>query len=176
MRRIALFLLCTALALGTAACGNDSSQTVGEQAARQAGKVYKTIAPEKVLTLENVSGVVSYTPVQETKKTSKGATVLYRSEPVGQGDVVQVDVYQPSTRVTEEEIRKLFDEEKEKRPKAEEVADLGVEAFIAIPSIHMMKGGYYVKITAGSGGGDEQKSLLKTMAQTALGNLDELLK
>ncbi len=176
MKKITALLMCLVMALGASSCGKEKEQRAGAPEQKQEKKVYKTVEPEKVLTLENVSAVVSYTPVLEKSKSGKASTALYRSEPVGKGDVVQVDVYQPSARVTEDEVKKLFNEEKEKRPKAEEVTDLGVEAFIAIPSIHMMKDGYYVKITAGSGAGDEQKALLKDAAQTALVNLNELLK
>lgn len=177
VRRAVALLMSLILTLSASSCGKDSSrQPAGEPEKKQERKVYKIIEPEKVLTLENVSAIVAYTPVLEKSKSGKAVTALYRSEPVGQGDVVQIDVYQPGARVAEEEVRKLFDEEKEKRPKAEDVADLDVEAFIAIPSIHLMKNGYYVKITAGSGSGDEQKALLKNAAQTALANLDGLLK
>jgi hypothetical protein len=178
LKKAVAVLMSVILALGLSSCGKDSGggQQAGEPEKKQEKKVYKTVDPEKVLTMENVSALVSYAPVLEKSKSGKAATALYRSEPVGQGDVVQIDVYQPSARVSEDEVKQLFSEEKEKRPKAEDVSDLGAEAFIAIPSIHLMKNGYYVKITAGSGGGDEQKTLLRNAAQTALANLDGLLK
>lgn len=170
-KAIALFL-CLILAFSVSACGNDGGNADGGQGR----KVYKALEPEKILTMENVSAIVDYTPVMTKTKSGRAATALYVSEPQGLGDVVQIDLYQPGIRVTVEEVRKLFDTEKEMRPSAEEVLDLGVEAYIALPAIHFMKDGYYVKITTGSGGEEEQKNLLKNTAKTALTNLDELLK
>lgn len=177
MKRVLSVMLCAALLLGASACGkqqNDGGRQGTQQ--KQEQNVYKTLDPEKILTLEEVSQVVEYAPVEKTEKTRKKATVLYCSEPIGKGDIIQVDLYQPSDSISEEEVRRFYDEIQEKRTKAEAVEDLGCEAFIAIPSIHLMKDGYHVAITAGSGGGDEQKALLKKLAQIAIGNMDELLQ
>lgn len=177
MKRFLSVILCAALVLGTASCGKpQEGQQGASQQQKQEKKVYKALDPEKILTVEDVAQELPYAPVTRTEKSRKKATALYCSDPIGQGDVVQVDLYQPSNTVPEADVRSFYDEVKEKRPGAEDVADLGCEAFIAIPAIHLMKDGYHVAITAGSGGGDEQKALLKKLAQAAVGNMGELLK
>lgn len=102
-------------------------------------------------------------------------TALYRTEPIGNADIVKVEVRQYSQTVSKEDIKQIFDNAKAKRPKAETIDDLGCDAYIAFPSVNIYKDGYLVTITAGSGSDDGQKNMLKSFAQTAVDNLNALI-
>lgn len=175
MKKAVVLLLCMVLAFGAAGCSGNSGQT-GESSVRQGKKVYKTLDPEKVLTAENVAAVVDYEPVLEKSKAGKFATALYRSEPIGAGDVVQVDVCQPAGKRTAEDVEALFLEAQDKRSDAVKLPDLETEAFIAFPSVHILQNSYYIKITAGSGADDAQKALLEKLAGVAVANVKEIIQ
>ena len=66
-----------------------------------------------------------------------------------------------------------YDTDKSLRPSAEEVTELGENAYIAFPSINIYDRGCYVKITAGSGSDDNQRNQLLTLARIAIARLEE---
>lgn len=134
-----------------------------------------TVNPEELITTVDVSAVAAYVPVQEKSDSDGVETVLYRSEPVGQGDIVKVSVRQYSDSVAKDDIKAEYERAKSLRPKAEVVDGIGDDAYIAYPSVHIYRDGYHVTITAGSGSGDEQKTLLEQLAKTADDRLKDML-
>lgn len=130
---------------------------------------------ENLITAEDVRGIVSYEPSVSVKNTGSKSTVRYDSEPIGQDPVI-VELYSYSDLKNVSEIHDEFKQRKEKRPKAQDVTDLGIEAYIAYPSINLYRDGYMAVITAGSGGDETQNEILKKAAGIAAAHLDEYLK
>lgn len=135
--------------------------------------------PTEILKLSDVQTAAGteLTYVQEggIVKEENVSTAIYRTEPLGKGDLVQIRIRQLTSQVTREQVRTEYDEMKAKRPEAQTVEGLGDDAYIAYPSIHVYKDGYHLEITAGSGSDEAQATLLKNLAQTALRNLEAKL-
>ncbi len=137
-------------------------------------KSAKEIVASDFLSLEEAGKYLEYLPVEEVNNTRLCKSVTYKNEKIGQGDTVKVDVYPFNGKYDKSEIKAQFEAEKKRNDDlARTVAvDIeGVDAFIAIPSCHMYKNGYYIVITAGSGAGEHQVSLLKNYAETVSKNL-----
>ena len=103
------------------------------------------------------------------------ATVLYRSEPIGQNDTVTVKVTQFTDTIDYQMLFDQYEQEKSKRSSAELVEGIGQESYIAFPTIHVYDRGCIIEITAGSGSDDNQKTLLKNLAITAAGRLESII-
>ncbi len=136
------------------------------------------IDPAAIITADDVAINAGYTPVTDSQGTTRegnSATVLYRSEPVGQNDTVTVKVTQFNDTIGYEQIYNQYESEKAKRPTAELVEGIGQETYIAFPTIHVYDRGCLVEITAGSGSDDKQKTMLKNFAATAAARIEEII-
>ena len=136
------------------------------------------IDPAALITLDDVVINAGYTPVIEPSGTSREgnvATVLYRSEPIGQNDTVSVKITQFTEEMDYQMIFEQYEQEKARRTSAELIPGIGQEAYIAFPSIHVYDRGCLIDITAGSGSNDEQKNLLQSLALTAAQRLEEIV-
>lgn len=139
-------------------------------------KAPTVLLPEMLLSLEDVKALVSYEPVLSGENTRAKSKVYYSTDPIGGSDpvILELHSYQNGQNVTA--VYEQFSTKKKMRPKSENVPDLGMEAFIAYPTINLYKDGFFIVITAGSGSGDEQKNLLINAAKTAAAHLNEYLK
>ena len=136
------------------------------------------IDPATLITTDDVALNAGYTPVIEESGTSRNgnvATVLYRSEPIGQNDTVTVKVTQFTDTIDYQMLFDQYEQEKSKRSSAELVEGIGQESYIAFPTIHVYDRGCIIEITAGSGSDDNQKTLLKNLAITAAGRLESII-
>ena len=87
MKKILLVLTSLMVTIGLCACSSKNNEPV----------VIPTIDPTSLVTVEDVALNAGYTPVIEASETFRDgntATVLYRSEPIGQNDIVRVTVTQ----------------------------------------------------------------------------------
>ena len=163
-----LFIIICILIFICTGCSKEEPKKTEEQ----------TFSAGDFLSAEEVSAQVGYTPVAEEENTRSQKTITYKNAVAGQGDIVRIEVYPQNQKHTKEEIKAQFEKQKSKNEEYKtliQADDLGIEAFIAIPSVHMYKNGYYIVVTAGSGGGDEQIALLKNFAQIVVGHMNELL-
>lgn len=138
------------------------------------------INPLDLLSSEDVYAAIgyAYAPVLDGDTYTRDgnqATAYYRSEPIGQGDPVIITITQFSNTVSKENIWYEYDNDRVKRATAEAVADLGEDAFIAFPSIHVYDRGCHIKITAGSGDTEEQRNMLLNLAATATAKLETIM-
>lgn len=136
------------------------------------------IDPAGLVTVEDVASCAGYTPVIETSATSREgniARVLYRSEPIGQHDTVEVKLTQFTNEIPYQILFNEYEQAKAKRSTAELVSGIGQEAYIAYPTIHVFDRGCIIEITAGSGSDDDQKTLLQNLARTAAGRLEAII-
>lgn len=169
MKKVLLVLSGLMIMLCLCACGSQSTET---------SKKNVDINPADLVTVEDVALNAGYTPVideQASGRQDNVATVLYRSNPIGKNDTVTVKITQSTDTVTEEDIKQKFEKDKEKRPSAKPVANLGQDAYIAFPTIHVYDKGCLLEITAGSGSDDKQENMLKNLAITAVGRLESIL-
>ena len=173
MKKLLLIFSAVLITLGICSCGNgmgDSAQNVA----------IPEINPIEIITPEDVYAAVNYTyaPVLDgdtyTRDGNK-ATAFYRSEPIGQGDPVIVEITQYTNTVPKEDVWYEYDNDRIKRSSAEAVPELGEDAFIAFPSIHVFDRGCHIKITAGSGNTEEQKNALISLAQTAAARIEAVM-
>lgn len=134
------------------------------------------VVPTTLVTIHDATAATGDNLVQEggIEKDGDASYALYRGEPIGSADTVKIQIEQYSASVSKESIKQKFDKDKSLRPSAEDVEGM-TDCFIAFPSAYYYKDGYYVKITAGSGSDDKQKSLLKSLISTAAKNLDSFI-
>ena len=139
-------------------------------------KKVELINPDEIITLSEASEVAEgYTLTQgEVKKTGNKLSVIYNAEPLGSGDNVQVELVYYSDEYPRSTVEELFNSEHQKLMVYEEVSDMGEQAFISFPSIHIYEKGFYLKITGGSGDA-AQASVLKTLGQTAMKNMNKYI-
>lgn len=167
MKKIISILACAAITLSLCACGEQPEpEPVPE------------LDPAQLVTAEDVAAIAGYTPVVEPSGTTKEgnrSSVMYRSEPIGQNDTVEVKVVQFNDDMTYQQIFNEYEANKAKRSDAKLIESLGQEAYIAFPTIFIYDRGCLVSITAGSGAGDEQERILTSLAYTAAGRLEELI-
>ena len=170
MKKLLLVLASLAMIIGL--CGG------GGLFAKPTPTPIPEIDPATLITTDDVALNAGYTPVIEESGTSRNgnvATVLYRSEPIGQNDTVTVKVTQFTDTIDYQMLFDQYEQEKSKRSSAELVEGIGQESYIAFPTIHVYDRGCIIEITAGSGSDDNQKTLLKNLAITAAGRLESII-
>jgi hypothetical protein len=175
LKKIIAIVSALFVTLSLCSCGGGG----GLQSAVPTATPIPEAVPTEVLKLSDVQAAVGseLTYVQEggVEKDGNVSTAVYRTEPLGKGDLVRVEIRQLTSQVTREQVRAEYDEMKSKRPSAQNVEGLGDDAYIAYPSIHVYKDGYHLEITAGSGADEAQAALLKNLAQTAMRSLEATL-
>ncbi len=152
-----IFLLCFSIFLS--GCASDEKIT--------------NITASVLLPQEAVAPYLSYIPNVTEKNTRRYSITEYLSNPIGKYDPVIVKVFQVNDLLSEDEVINYFNECKDLRSDAFTVDGMGVECFVAYPSIHYYTNGYHVQITAGSGSDNDQKILLMNLAKISLENLDK---
>ena len=131
------------------------------------------ITASVLLPSEQLAPYLEYTPEFSEKTTRRYSIAEYRPNPPGSNDPVIIKVYQENQLISRENILKNFNDCMELRTDSFEIDSLGVDCFVAYPSIHYYIDGYYVEITAGSGSDNNQKILLMNLAKISLENLDK---
>lgn len=137
-------------------------------------KYISEVAPSQLLTVEDITPYLDYTPELSEELSRRGSVARYLSNPKGQGDPVIVKVYQKNGLLSQEKVEAYFDECKKMRSDAFDVAIEADKAFIAYPTLHYYINGYHIEITAGSGNDDLQKVLLTNLAKISIANFNEL--
>lgn len=171
MKKILIMVSAVAVAAGLCACSSGPF-------AKPEPTPVPQIDPSALVTVEDVAAKAGYTPVIEPSGTSREnniGEVLYRSEPIGQNDTVSVKLTQFTEDIDYQVLFEQYEQQKARRASAELVEGIGQEAYIAFPSIHVFDRGCIIEITAGSGANDAQKELLKDLAITAAGRLEEII-
>lgn len=173
MKKIIFVLSCLIATICLCACGGG-----GGIFSKPTPTPVPDIDPAQLITAEDVASIAGYTPVIEESATGREgnvATVLYRSEPVGQNDTVEVKLTQFNDIIGYEQIFAQYEQQKAARRSSQLVESLGQESYIAFPTIHVYDRGCLIEITAGSGAGETQESLLKSFATTAAGRLEAII-
>lgn len=173
MKKVLLIAASLIMTIGLCACGNG-----GGLFAKPTPTPVPDIDPASLITADDVTINAGYSPVVEPSGTTREGnigTVLYRSEPVGQQDTVSVKVTQFTDTIDYQQLFEEYEQAKAKRPSAVLVEGIGQEAYIAFPSIHIYDRGCIIEITAGSGADETQTNLLKNLAITATGRLEEII-
>lgn len=171
MKKILVVLFCTFALMGLCSCE-------GGLFSKPVPTPVPDIDPAALITVDDVAANAGYTPViepAETRREGNVAEVLYRSEPIGQHDMVKVKLTQFNDTVDYQQIFNQYEQEKTARPSAQLLDGIGQETYVAFPSIHVYDRGCLIDITAGSGAGEEQLNLLKNLAITAAGRLEEII-
>ncbi len=93
MKKLLLVLASLAMIIGLCACGGGAADFLQSRHLHR----YLKSTRRTLITTDDVALNAGYTPVIEESGTSRNgnvATVLYRSEPIGQNDTVTVKVTQ----------------------------------------------------------------------------------
>lgn len=133
----------------------------------------KEITASILLPQEQIAPYLEYTPTFFEETTRRYSIAEYRPNPAGIGDPVIVKVYQTNQLLSNEDIVNSFNESRDFRSDAFSIDGLGVEAYVAYPSLHYYIDGYHVEITAGSGSDNDQKILLMNLAKITIENLNK---
>lgn len=171
MKKFLLILSAVLITVGLCSCGDTKPN--------EAKVPIPEINPIEIITPEDVYAAINYAyaPVLDgdayTRDANK-ATAFYRSEPIGQDPVI-VEITQYTDSISKENIWYEYDNDRIKRSSAETIPELGEDAFIAFPSIHVFDRGCHIKITAGSGNTEEQRNTLLTLAQTAVSRIEAVM-
>ena len=131
------------------------------------------ITASVLLPQEEVLPYLSYTPEITEKNTRQCSVTEYLSNPRGKYDPVIIKVFQVNGLLSDDDVINYFNECKDLREDAFTIDGMGVDCFVAYPSIHYYTNGYHVQITAGSGSDNDQKVLLMNLAKISLENLDK---
>lgn len=177
MKKVIL-LLCAAISISVCcSCKDQGNNDVGSKISQPTTVPIYSLMPADILTSDNLNSIITYSPVCDTLKSEESEkSILYRSEPIGAGDTVMVEVYQYTDSVSKETVKAKYDADKAARSSAEDIQlEEGYEGFIAFPKVSVYHDGYYVTITAGSGSDDAQKQLLTSTAGMAVENLKTLI-
>ncbi|MCD8391142.1 MAG: hypothetical protein LUD03_04810 [Firmicutes bacterium] len=127
------------------------------------------IDPSEILTLDDVAAYVDYELVSDgVMRDGNTASVLYRTEPIGMADTVEIKITQYNESVSADDVWNEYAVGKAARTTAEDIAELGESAYIAFPSINIYDRGCYIKITAGSGSDEGQRNMLLNLAYAAV--------
>ncbi|MCI8403846.1 MAG: hypothetical protein HFE49_02985 [Clostridia bacterium] len=173
MKKVLLVVSSLLMIIGLCACGGE-----GGLFSKATPTPMPDIDPAALVTLDDVVVNAGYTPVIEpsgTMREGNVGTVLYRSEPIGQHDIVSVKITQFTEEIDYQALFEQYEQEKAKRTSAEIIPGIGQEAYIAFPSIHVYDRGCLIDITAGSGADETQKLLLKNLALAAAAKLEEIV-
>ncbi len=165
MKKIFLILICVITAFSVCACGG-STEPIPD------------INPSELITTDELAAMIGYQPMLDggaVKQDDVFKSAMYVSDPVGQGDPVEIRIYQYNEATPIENVWYSYDTARASRESAEEVAELGESAYIAFPSINIYDRGCYIRITAGSGNDDNQKNLLMSIAKTVVANFEEIM-
>ena len=160
MKKIFSVMLCMVMLLSS--CGSKKE------------KNRETVYPSELISIEELSAYVGYTPVLTEEGNRQKRTATYVSEPLGKHYPVTISVHQKSGFQSEKEVKANFDEIIKARPDAYEIGDLGVKAYIVYPSLHYYVDGYHIQVTAGSGSNDLQKALLTNISKITLDKLSKI--
>lgn len=172
MKKLLLAVSTLLLVIGLCSCGGTFS--------KPAPMPVPEIDPTALITAEDVYAATgyAYAPVLDGNTYTRDvntATAFYRSEPIGQGDPVIIEVTQYTDTVSKETVWYEYENERAKRPSAQMVTELGEDAYLAFPSIHVFDRGCHIKITAGSGNNEEQQNMLVNLAVTAVTRFEALM-
>ena len=136
----------------------------------------KVFSPVDILSKEDIKDFIDFEPITEESETEISKTVKYKNSTLGVSDIVEVTVYSENDAISESEIEEKFNFYKTKNVEYKSLIPVeGVEAdcFIAIPSAFILKDGYLVIISAGSGGEDAQINLLRGLSDIAIKNMSK---
>ena len=126
-----------------------------------------------LLPQEQLAPYLEYTPSFSEKTTRRCSVAEYRADPLGSGDPVIIKIYQPNQLLSNDAVLNSFNESREFRNDAFSIDSLGVECYVAYPSIHYYANNCHVEITAGSGSDNDQKILLMNLAKISLDNFNK---
>ena len=176
MKKLFLVIVSLAATICLCACGKGG----GGLFAKPTPTPIPEVNPIDVLTVEDVYAAINYAyaPVLDGNaviREGNKAKAIYRSEPIGQGDPVTVEITQFNESVAKENVWYEYDNIRAKRPSAEMLSGLGKDAFLAFPSIHVFDRGCHIAITAGSGADENQRNLLINLATIAVQKFEQIM-
>lgn len=175
MKKLLLVFSTLLVVVGLCSCGDG-----GGIFAKPTPTPVPEINPLELISAEDVYAAINYAyaPVLDGDTYTRDgneSTAMFRSEPIGQGDPVIITVKQFTDTVSKETVWYEYDSARIKRSSAEMISDLGEDAYIAFPSIHVYDRGCHITITAGSGSTEEQKNTLLNLAATATAKLENII-
>ena len=133
-----------------------------------------------LISLEEAQSAVgdSYTLQMEggaVAKEGNTTTASYVADPIGDGDPVIVKLVSYTSSFTPDDVWAGYENTRISRSASKFVDNIGEDAYIAYPSIHVYDRGCEIIITAGSGSDDGQDDILKKLASTAVGHLNAVM-
>lgn len=171
MKKIVSALLCLCMAITMTACGKKSD----DSGAAKQGNI-ELISPDTLITAETatIAAGVDMKADGEVVLDGIARSITYVTDERGAGDPISIRIEQFSDSLTVNQVWSDYENNRVRRSDSEFVQGIGEDCYIAYPYICVFDRGCFIKITAGSGDGQEQRECLvslATQAATAIENL-----
>ena len=170
MKKLCAVLACLALSVSMSACGKNSKvPDVSE---------LEKIAPDQLVTVEAVSAITGVDmKIDENGVTTDGnaSSVTYVASSAYSGDPVTIRIEQFSESLTTTQVWNDYENSRIYRGDMEFIDGIGEDCYIAYPYINVYDRGCYIRISAGSGDGSEQREVLETLASIAAGEVERVI-
>ena len=163
VKKLWLIILSVVCVIGLCSCGGF----------KPSEKKVPELSPSDIFSVEEAAEFTGYAMLQDGEVVDENGTktVVYVSDPKGESDSVIVKFTQCGDNMSKDEVWSRYDTARIKRPSAETVEGLGMDAYVAFPYIHIYDKGCDITIAAGSGSDDGQKALLNRIGERAVMNL-----
>jgi hypothetical protein len=165
MKKILALILSVSAAVSLASCGGKTAVEMPTQ-----------LTPDQVISTETASasagGTLKMSDEGITQDGNK-LTVTYVGEPIGSVDAVSIALEQFSDSLSSSQIWKDYETDRVQRADMQFIEGVGQDCYIAFPYINVYDRGCYIRISAGSGDSDEQKSLLISLASQAAAAIEQ---
>lgn len=170
MKKIFAVSVCAAIMLAGTSCGKSTEKKALESVER--------ISPDTLITEEFVSeetGVKMSAAEEGIISEGKTKSVTYMPETLGSAEPVTVSIEQFSDSLTVQQVCDDYADDRDRRTDLQIIPGIGSECYIAYPYIGIYDRGCYIKISAGSGDGEEQTNLLINLASQAVTVIEQTI-
>ena len=170
MKKIFALILCVIMTVAVSSCSGSKEETDISSIPR--------LSPEALITSELASGMTGSTLVMSeegVRQDGNGLSVKYLSNPVGVADPVYVKIEQFSEKLPVAQVWSDYESDRIPRADMEFIDGIGEDCYIAYPFINVYVRGCYLRISAGSGSGENQKNALISLATNAAVTIEQLI-
>lgn len=179
-KTLALFIAVFIMVLAAGCTGNKDAATNDSPAGQQPGKqaTVKLIEPEALISQEEAAAILGQ-PVHNGEKKETKAVGLKLCIYTGKKDAkfLQIGLTQQAFMPANgQSPQAIYTSLKNNLPTPISVEGIGDEAFIAPPGLHILKNGYYITLAVGNSADAKNQALLKSTGNTAVENLEKLLR
>lgn len=170
MKKIFALILCVVMTTAISSCSGSKEKIDISNIPR--------LSPETLITAELASSMTGSSLVMSADgvcEDGNGLSVKYLSNPLGVADPVYVKIEQFSEKLPVAQVWSDYESDRIPRADMEFIDGVGEDCYIAYPFINVYVRGCYLRISAGSGNGENQKNALISLATNAAVTIEQLI-